>query len=452
MAPARAPTETSLIGAVLSRRYVLKHEIGRGGMGAVYAAEPVGGGAPVAIKILHAYFLNDENVLKRFLEEGRTCMRLQHPNILRVHECLAAEDGSPYLVMDLLEGIPLSAYTNDGGRVALGHAVPILQGMLAGLEAAHALGVVHRDLKPGNVFLARTGGVFSVKLLDFGIAKVMDAAGGMGNKTSTGALLGTPAYMSPEQVTSAKGVDGRSDLWSVGVMFYEMLSGRVAFPAPTEYARLAAVISAKPIPIQSIDPDLACVGAFLEKALEKDREHRFQSAREMSVALATIAPLVSAMAPNLETGNEPRPAFRASPKPGALAPPRSEAAAWSIATDKAAAPSEVEPVIPPVVAFGERKDVLIAQVMAAPQTSTLASPNRNVAPSTAPPPHPSAAVVIVPEEALAEARARETLTPADVSGTRAPLPRKIVIAVFVAVAVAFTIGFVLGLVVGQARF
>jgi serine/threonine-protein kinase len=280
--------ENSLVGAILSRRFRLKHELGRGGMGAVYAAEPLHGGPLVAIKILHASFLGDTQVLERFLEEGRTCMRLTHQNILQVYECHTAEDGSPYLVMDLLKGVPLSAYTQNGGRVSLTHAVPILHGMLAGLSAAHAEGVVHRDLKPGNVFLAREPepeGLFVVKLLDFGIAKVMDVAGGMGNKTKTGMLLGTPAYMSPEQVTNAKDVDARTDLWSAGVMFYEMLTGRVAFPAPTEYARLAAVLRFEPEPVESVDHELALLGPFVSRALEKDRAKRFQTAREMSVAL-----------------------------------------------------------------------------------------------------------------------------------------------------------------------
>jgi serine/threonine-protein kinase len=282
--------DQSLVGAVLSRRFRLLQELGRGGMGAVYAAERVEDGRYVAVKILHPQFIGDVQVLQRFLEEGRTCMRLEHPNILRVHECNTAEDGSSYLVMDLLEGVPLSAYTRNGGRISVAHAVPILVGMLAGLEHAHAMGVVHRDLKPGNVFLARDPeGLIAVKLLDFGIAKVMDIAGGMGNKTKTGMLLGTPAYMSPEQIKSAKDVDSRADLWSAGVMFYEMLTGRTAFPAPTEYARLSAVLQATPEPVEAIDPTLAPFAPFLARALQKDPAARYQTARDMSLAVRTIA-------------------------------------------------------------------------------------------------------------------------------------------------------------------
>jgi len=284
-------TSRTLVGAVLSRRWRLVQRLGEGGMGEVYAADPLETGTRVAVKILRPEYLTEPNVLSRFLEEATTCMRLIHPNIVRMLECTSAEDGSPYLVMELLEGVPLGAYTQNGGRVPMAQAVPILQGILAGLAAAHAQGIVHRDLKPDNVFITRsTDGTFVVKVLDFGIAKVMDAAGGMGSRTRTGMLLGTPAYMSPEQIKNARDVDQRADLWSAGVMFYEMLTGRVAFPAPTEYARLAAVLSSEPEPLERIDASLVVLAPFLAIALRKDREERFPSALEMARALALAAP------------------------------------------------------------------------------------------------------------------------------------------------------------------
>jgi serine/threonine-protein kinase len=284
-------TSRSLVGAVLSRRWRLVQRLGEGGMGEVYAADPVEGTGRVAVKILRSEFLSEPSVLARFLEEGSTCMRLIHPNIVRMLECTSAEDGSPYLVMELLEGVPLGAYTQNGGRVPMAQAVPILQGILAGLAAAHAQGIVHRDLKPDNVFLTRgPEGTFVVKVLDFGISKVMEVAGGMGSRTRTGMLLGTPAYMSPEQIKNARDVDQRADLWSAGVMFYEMLTGRVAFPAPTEYARLAAVLSSEPEPVERIDPALASLGPFIARSLKKNRDERFPAALEMARALAAAAP------------------------------------------------------------------------------------------------------------------------------------------------------------------
>jgi eukaryotic-like serine/threonine-protein kinase len=285
-AAAPTPPKPDLVGAILSRKYALKSVIGSGGMGTVYASASPDDGRAIAIKVLSADYLDDAEVKARFLEEGRTCQRLIHPNIVRVFEVAEAEDGTPYIVMELLEGVPLSEYTRSGVRVPLTQAATILQGILAGLGAAHAHGIVHRDLKPENVVLAReASGSFTAKILDFGIAKVMDAAGGMGSKTKTGVLLGTPAYMSPEQIKNAKDVDARSDLWSAGVMLYEMLTGRVAFAAPTEYARLSAVLTTTPVPMESIDPQLARLSAFVQLAMQKDRTQRYQSALEMARAL-----------------------------------------------------------------------------------------------------------------------------------------------------------------------
>jgi eukaryotic-like serine/threonine-protein kinase len=288
---AAQPGSRSLVGAVLSNRWRVAAKIGEGGMGEVYAAEPVAGGARVALKVLRPEFVANPVVLSRFLEEARTSIRLVHPNIVRVFEGAQAEDGSPYLVMELLDGVPLGAYTQNGGRVPLAQAVPILQGILAGLAAAHAQGVVHRDLKPDNVLLTRdASGSFVVKVLDFGIAKVIDVAGGMAVRTRTGMLLGTPAYMSPEQARNARDVDQRADLWSAGVLFYEMLTGRSAFPAPTEYARLAALLSSEPEPVEKIDPSLAPLAGFFVRALKKDRAERFASATEMARALSAAVP------------------------------------------------------------------------------------------------------------------------------------------------------------------
>jgi eukaryotic-like serine/threonine-protein kinase len=295
----------SLSGAVLSRRFRVGRKLGEGGMGEVYAAMPVDGGPPVAVKVLRTEFLLEPQVLSRFLEEGRTSVRLIHPNIVRVFEAAQAEDGSPYIVMELLEGVPLAAYTANGGRVPVAQAVPILQGILTGLAAAHAAGVIHRDLKPDNVFLTRDAeGAFVARLLDFGVAKVMDAAGGMGNRTRSGMLLGTPSYMSPEQVKNAKDVDPRADLWSAGVMFYEMLTGRTAFPAPTEFARLTAVLTVEPDPVEMVDPALLPLASFLARSLKKDRNERFATALDMARALASVPSVRPGPA---KTSSEPPP-------------------------------------------------------------------------------------------------------------------------------------------------
>lgn len=344
-----APTpakQHELVGAILSRKYLLKRVIGSGGVGTVFESTSPDDGRAVAVKVLQVDFLQDAEVKARFLEEGRTCQRLIHPNIVRVFDVAEAEDGTPYIVMELLEGVPLSAYTRSGIRVPIGQAAPILQGILAGLGAAHAQGIVHRDLKPENVVLSREPtGTFTAKILDFGIAKVMDAAGGMGSKTRTGVLLGTPAYMSPEQIKNAKDVDARTDLWSAGVMLYEMLTGRVAFPAPTEYARLTAVLNSSPAPLESIDPQLGRLSAFVQLAMQKDRAQRYQSALEMARALGGAMGTES-------LGSGPAPISRLPDVPSVWMPmqtspvPLSAPTAGAPATTTAQAPVTVTNIAP----------------------------------------------------------------------------------------------------------
>ena len=282
-----------LVGAVLSRRWKLIRLLGEGGMGAVYEGHGVNGEGVRALKVLHPEFVTEESILQRFFAEAQACQQLNNPNIAKIYEHGTAEDGTPYLVMELLKGQPLSQYIHDRKILTAEQAGPIVYGMLQALSAAHQQRIVHRDLKPDNVFLvgdAAVGGSgqFVVKVLDFGIAKVMDGAGGMGSKTRTGVLMGTPGYMSPEQIKNAKGVDARSDLWSVGVMLFEMMTGKEVFPADNEFARLTAVLT-QPVPlISSVAPHLASWDPFFQRALAKDLNQRYQSAQEMSQALVAM--------------------------------------------------------------------------------------------------------------------------------------------------------------------
>lgn len=366
-------------GTVLSGRYRLTRKLGEGGMGEVYEAAPVSGGPLVALKVLRGEYFADMQVRSRFVDEAQTCMRLVHPNIVRVVECAQTDDGLPYLVMELLEGVPLGAYMRGGARVPVAQAAPILQGILAGLGTAHANSVVHRDLKPDNVFLTRdAGGRFVVKVLDFGIAKVMDVAGGMGNRTHTGMLLGTPAYMSPEQARNARDVDQRADLWSAGVLFYEMLTGQAAFPAPTEFARLAALLTAEPQPIEQVDPALALLASFMRRALQKDRDQRFSSATEMSRALAATLAAASSS--------------RSDP------PARSDiTATLSSAEDARAQPLQsarpVAPAASPIPSASASSLAAPEGTLASPPVKSVRDPVRQVAvivPSDPPPRLPSA--------------------------------------------------------------
>ncbi|MFT3775426.1 MAG: protein kinase [Minicystis sp.] len=286
---AASPAE-QLVGAVLNGRFRLVRLLGEGGMGAVYEADGVNGEGKFAVKLLHQEFVKEEQVLSRFFAEAQTTRALQHPNIARIFETASAENGTPYLVMELLVGTPLSSYVNDGQAVPAPQAVNIIYGVLQALKTAHGRGVVHRDLKPDNLFLVPdANGVPNPKVLDFGIAKVMDVAGGMGQKTRTGVLLGTPGYMSPEQVKNSKGVDPRSDLWSVAVILYELLTGTPPFPGDNEFARLTSVLSEEPRPIAQVAPPLAHWAPFFQRALAKDPAQRFQNAEEMAQAVLAAA-------------------------------------------------------------------------------------------------------------------------------------------------------------------
>jgi eukaryotic-like serine/threonine-protein kinase len=279
-----------LVGAVLNTRWRLIRLLGEGGMGAVFEADGTRGEGKRAIKLLHQEFVKEQQILARFFSEAQATKNLQHPNITQVYDAATAEDGTPYIVMELLVGIPVSAYIEKGRGVPPQQGAPIIHGVLQALSLAHSHGIVHRDLKPDNLFLVRDArGQYVVKVLDFGIAKVMDAAGGMGSKTRTGVLLGTPGYMSPEQIKNSKGVDPRSDLWSIGVIFYEMLTGGPPFPADNEFARLTAVLTEEVKPIERANPALAPWNQFFHRALAKDVNQRFQSADEMARAVVAIA-------------------------------------------------------------------------------------------------------------------------------------------------------------------
>jgi len=277
----------ALIGAVLNQRYRLTAVVGEGGLASVFRAEPNDGAPAVAVKLLKREFRSDPEVVERFLAEATLAERIQHPAVVRVFGGFRAEDGTPYLVTELLVGHPLSASMNRG-PVPVEQAVQIVSVLLEALAAAHAVGIVHRDLKPDNVFLC-PGHEQAVRLLDFGISRAIEAAGGSARKTKTGMLLGTPGYMSPEQVRNSKDADQRSDLFSAGVLFYELITGRRAFEGQTEYERMMAVLFGDARPIEQSAPQFAHWQLFFAKALEREASARFQSAEEMRLALRSVA-------------------------------------------------------------------------------------------------------------------------------------------------------------------
>jgi serine/threonine-protein kinase len=270
-------------GSLIAGRYRLEKLIGEGGMGAVWSARHLGLEVPVAIKLLHPGPEMDKPV-ERFKFEARAAAQLSHPAIVRVLDIDANEAGEPFIVMELLQGESLAERIERGPLSGIA-AVQLLLPIVEALVLAHSKGIVHRDLKPLNIFLARDGELLQPKLLDFGIAKLLmpPLAGSL---TDTGALVGSPEYMSPEQARGRNDVDHRADIWSLSVVLYEALSGDIPFKADNYNAMLRAIVEDEPPPLltgQDADRDLA---RLVLRGLAKDPAARPQSMFELGHELA----------------------------------------------------------------------------------------------------------------------------------------------------------------------
>ncbi|MBX3212332.1 MAG: serine/threonine protein kinase [Labilithrix sp.] len=279
------------VGQVISGKYKLLRLLGDGGMGAVYEAEHLTLGTHVAIKVLHSDLARRAGIAERFLQEARVSAQIRSPHVVQVIDVDRTADDVAYLVMELLQGEPLSGVVKRQQKLAVGTACEYAGQILQALEAAHALGVIHRDLKPDNVFVTFQGGKSILKLIDFGIAKLKTAqAGQTKNLTVAGMLMGTPEYMAPEQAYSADKVDVRADLYAVGVMLYEMLSGQAPATADDPRVLILKVERGEVTPLvqaaPGIEPQLA---GFVHRAMAPRPELRFANATEMRLALEDIA-------------------------------------------------------------------------------------------------------------------------------------------------------------------
>ncbi len=285
-----ATSSESMVGAVLSARYRLLRLIGEGGLGAVFEAQDLVGTGRYAVKVLRPEYAAERRVLTQFYGAADAAARLTHANIARCFGHASLDDPSPYIVNELVEGASVASYLRPGLAYEAQIAVPIVRGLLSALAEAHRHRIVHGDIKPSNVFLIpRPDGPPLIKLLDLGIAAAMDAAGGPMTRTRTGAFLGSPSYMSPEQIRNAKEIGPPSDLWSVGVILYQLLTGREPFVAATEAAKLTLVLSSDPPPIDQGKPELSGWRGFFARALARDTERRFASAAEMDGAVVEAA-------------------------------------------------------------------------------------------------------------------------------------------------------------------
>jgi serine/threonine protein kinase len=275
---------------VVGGKYRIVRLIGDGGMGAVYEARHEVLGSPVALKFLHSELAKRPGLAQRFLQEARVSASIQSPHVTRVTDVDQTPEGSPYLVMELLTGESLQQLLDRDLKLDQDRALDFSLQILAGLEAAHALGVVHRDLKPDNVFITPSPGGPVLKLLDFGIAKLREANEYKKGLTRPGAVMGTPEYMAPEQLYAAYQVDHRADVYSLGAMLYEMLSGQRPADGDDAPSIIAKVAQGHVVRLDQHIPGLAPgLVQVVHRALEPDRDHRFASATDFRLALAPFA-------------------------------------------------------------------------------------------------------------------------------------------------------------------
>ncbi|MBL8949806.1 MAG: protein kinase, partial [Myxococcaceae bacterium] len=277
-AVAASVTNTPITGHVLLGKWQLDRKLGQGGMGAVYLAHELELERPVAVKLLSDSLCDDAELVARFEREARMMARLDHPNLVPIY-AVGREGRVPFIVMKSLQGATLAQYLKERGRLPVREVIAISRQLCAGLQFIHDHGVVHRDVKPGNVFIAPDG---HVTLLDLGVAR--DATSAL---TRSGVLIGTPRYMAPEQIATQE-CDHRSDIYSLATVVFEMLTGTTVFPSLSDYEVMRAHVDQQPPDLESVDGVPPLLAQALKKGLAKRPADRFQSARELGQELERV--------------------------------------------------------------------------------------------------------------------------------------------------------------------
>jgi serine/threonine-protein kinase len=350
---------TSREGEVLAGKYRLDALLGSGGMGEVYRAENTAFGRVVAIKMLRDLYLDVQEVVDRFKQEAKAASRVRHPNVVDILDIGEAEDGTPFIVQEFLEGEDLASYVRSrGGRLAVEETARLLSPVVEAVGFAHERNVIHRDLKPENIFLARdAGGRVMPKLLDFGISRIMTPD--QQRMTATGMSIGTPAYMSPEQIRADKVIDARSDIWSIGVILHEILTGSLPFQSEAHSGLFVKIVTEPPVPLDVALPGAPKeIVAIVDRCLRAKIADRYASAADLlrdlrplagqetlaSPALAPppVHPTAAAPAPSVPDLELPVPSAKPKPAPRPAMP---SASARSSSTDLA---DEIVPLSAPL--------------------------------------------------------------------------------------------------------
>jgi hypothetical protein len=326
-------------GTVLAGKYALVSKLGQGGMGAVWRAEHVQLRSPVAIKVIDQQIASNPEAISRFMREAQSAAALRSPHVVQILD-FGTDEGVPYIAMELLEGESLAARIQRTSGLSPGETARVVTQISRAIAKAHEAGIVHRDLKPDNVFLVRNDEEEVAKVLDFGIAKAQSAFGvTTGSATRTGAVLGTPYYMSPEQAEGNRLVDHRTDLWALGVIAFECLLGRRPFDSDALGSLLLAICT-RPIPVPSSYGTVpAGFDAWFFRACARELGERFQSARELAAELRRVCGdgARDTSGSVARGGSEPA-AGASGTTPYAAVPPTANTYATSVGVEKSRAP------------------------------------------------------------------------------------------------------------------
>ena len=314
-------------GYLVAGKYELEYLIGQGGMGTVWAARHVNLGQRAAVKFISIAHIESEDALRRFDSEAKAAASIRSHNVVQVYDNGELEDGTPYMVMQYLDGQSLHARIERDGSLQVDETLRIIRHVGKALSVAHGMGIIHRDIKPENVFLSTSPGEseYTAKVLDFGVAKFMQARGPAQARTRTGTIVGTPLYMSPEQVRGLKTVDHRTDVYSVGALTFTMLTGTLVFNGKT-FGDLLFQICTEPLPkVTDAAPWLPpSVNEWFEKSCARSPDERFQSVQEQVDALAAAFGGTARMTipdqEGLNPDGSPLPKTASSPGPAGVPP------------------------------------------------------------------------------------------------------------------------------------